>query len=286
MITGSLLLFALGFAANTTSHAEAEIDALKNGEAKNGEAKDGDVKNTVPNPVSPSGQAMPSVAPPGWKRTFAEDFSADAALGEFPTSAAYSSNWAAYDGFKDTSKHGVYSIEKVLSVSDGMLDMYIHSEGNTHYVAAPVVNRWKGQTYGRYSVRFKSDPIPEYKTAWLLWPSSDKWNEGEIDFPEGNLDSTIGAFSHCANVNNPSANCGTASTSARYTSWHTATTEWTKGKVVWYLDGKQIGSCVTNVPNTPMRWTLQTETQLGKAPAPSASGHVKIDWVTVDSLDE
>jgi beta-glucanase (GH16 family) len=227
---------------------------------------------------------MPTTAPAGWKRTFSEDFTVNAPLGTFPSAAAYNTKWAGYDGFNDTSKNGTYSNAKTLSVANGMLDMFIHSEGTTRYVAGPVVNNWATQTYGRYTVRFKSDPIPQYKTAWLLWPGSDIWNEGEIDFPEGNLNSTIGAFSHCANVGNPGANCGAFSTTARYTSWHTTTIEWTAGKVVFILDGTVIGTVTSNISNTPMRWVLQTETQLGSvAPDLANAGHVSVDWVTVDS---
>jgi beta-glucanase (GH16 family) len=243
---------------------------------------------TAPTPAptssSPSGQAMPTAAPAGWKRTFSEDFTTNAALGQFPNSAAYSSKWTAYDGFGDTSKNGTYSSSKVLSVAGGLLDMYIHTEGSTHYVAAPGVNGWNGQTYGRYTVRFKADAIPGYKTAWLLWPTSDDWNEGEIDFPEGDLDGTIAAFSHCANVGAPQNNCAYFSTNAKYTSWHTATTEWTKGKVSFYLDGALIGTSTSNIPTKPMRWTLQTETELSGTPPPNSSaGHVSVDWVTIDS---
>ena len=53
---------------------------------------------------------------------------------------------------------------------------------------------WQRQAFGRFSVRFRSDPLPGYKAAWLLWPESDNWNEGEIDFPEGGLDSTMWGF--------------------------------------------------------------------------------------------
>jgi hypothetical protein len=51
--------------------------------------------------------------------------------------------------------------------------------------------------YGRYSVRFKADPLAGFKIAWLLWPDSGVWpRDGEIDFPEGELDLTIYGAAH------------------------------------------------------------------------------------------
>jgi len=47
------------------------------------------------------------------------------------------------------------------------------------------VGKEGGLLYGRYAIHFKADPVPGYKTSWLLWPDSEKWpQDGEIDFPE------------------------------------------------------------------------------------------------------
>ena len=171
---------------------------------------------------------------------------------------------------------------KVLSVHDGALDYYIHSENGVHMVSAPWVTTTKGQAYGRYSVRFKADALPGYKTAWLLWPDSESWPaDGEIDFPEGNLGSTdhINAFAHYASS---AGGQDAFSTSATYSSWHTATVEWIPGKITFYLDGAVIGTSTKMVPTNPMHWVLQTETNLdGYAPADSVAGHVYVDWVSV-----
>jgi len=162
-------------------------------------------------------------------------------------------------------------------VRGGILDMYIHTEDGVHMVAAPIARATERQRYGRYSVRFRSDPVPGYKVAWLLWPSSNVRDEGEIDFPEGNLDGRIAAFSHC--VNDQRRNCFAKTTGERFTDWHTATTEWTPGRVTFFLDGEQIGTTTNRVSSTPMKWVLQTETAFrGPEPSDSASGHVQIDW--------
>ena len=130
--------------------------------------------------------AMPVGDLPGWHQVTAEDFTTPVALGGW-LSSPYTARWFAYDGYGDTSGHGVYDPAKVLSVHDGTLDWYLHTENGSHLVAALVpgipATGW-GQRYGRYSVRFRSDTIPGYKMVAMLWPDSDNWGEGEVDFTE------------------------------------------------------------------------------------------------------
>ena len=137
-----------------------------------------------------------------------------------------------------------------------------------------------GQTYGRYSVRFKNDVIPGYASAWLLWPNSEVWpNDGEIDFPEASLfgGKTINAFSHYANASGGQDWFG--SSTVMTGAWHTATVEWAPGSVTFYLDGTKMGTSTTMTPSTAMHWVLQTETSYGTVPDNATSGHVLIDWV-------
>jgi Glycosyl hydrolases family 16 len=239
--------------------------------------------------VDPSGVPAPVGDITGWHEIFVDDFSTPVPLGSFPS--AVSSRWDAYnDGWKDTSGHGTYYCSKVCSVQNGMLDLYLHTENGVHMVAAP----WprvlgnsggadvNGQLYGRYVIRFRADPVAGYKTAWLLWPDSGVWpRDGEIDFPEGNLNSTICAFMHRQNATSGSdqdAFC----TQTGYTPWHTAETDWTPTSLKFVLDGVTIGTSTNGIPDTPMYWVIQTETALdGTVPSDSAAGHVQIDWVAV-----
>lgn len=211
-----------------------------------------------------------------WKEVFHEDFTTPAALGSFE--GTYGSKWKVYpEPWRDTSKSGLYSPKRVLSVADGVLRVNVHSEGGQPLVAA-VLPRIPDQTYGKFVVRFRADPVANYKTAWLLWPDSEKWpDDGEIDFPEGSLNKTIKAYSHYAS---PSGGQDAFSTGVTYADWHTATTEWAPGKVTFLLDGVVVGVSTTKVPNKPMHWVLQTETSLSTKPAPDASGSAYIDWVT------
>jgi hypothetical protein len=61
------------------------------------------------------------------------------------------------------------------------LDHYLHASRSGARVSA-LTPPIPGQLYGRYSVRFRSDSIPGYKIAWLLWPTSENWVQGEVDF--------------------------------------------------------------------------------------------------------
>jgi beta-glucanase (GH16 family) len=229
---------------------------------------------------------MPVGDIPGWHQIFADDFTTNVPLGMFP--AAVSNQWSAYpDGWPDTTHHGTYSCTKVCSVNNGVLDLYIHTENNTHYVAVPYPklpnsSSANGRTYMRYAVRFRADPLPGYKTAWLLWPDATATPpSGEIDFPEGDLDGTISAFMHRRDEMNGNDQ-DAFDTPARYTSWHTAVTEWTPTAVNFYLDGALVGTSTTRIPNASMHFVLQTETSTdGEALANSTAGHVQIDWVAV-----
>jgi hypothetical protein len=121
------------------------------------------------------------------------------------------------------------------------------------------------------------------RTAWLLWPDGPNggdWTNGEIDFPEGNLNGTIQAFMH-HHRGNPQAQ-EAYSTNVTYNAWHTAVIEWTPTNVRFILDGVTIGNDTLTqyLPNTPMHWVLQTETTQS-GPTNAAVGNVQIDWVSI-----
>ena len=238
--------------------------------------------------AGPSPTATPTPTPdsgdlPGWKLAFSDDFNQAVAAGRFPSDV--SSRWSAYPyGWKDTSGNGTYD-PSIVSVHDGMLDAHIRTTNGVRRVAAftpKFANGSVNQLYGRYAVRFRADSMRGYKGAWLLWPQSEVHpRDGEIDFPEGDFDSTISAFMHRQD-GTWGGDQDAFDTTARWTDWHTAVTEWTPTAVRFYLDGVLIGTSTSRIPNTPMRWVIQNETTLdGIVPADSVSGHVLIDWVKV-----
>lgn len=253
-----------------------------------------------PTAADPSGIPMPVGDLPGWRQVFSDAFTTNVPVGGFSgcrwntnlmnsdcsgLPPAVAAKWWAYpDGWPDTTHHGQYHPSQVLSIHHGELDIYLHTANGIHMVAAPVpkipggVNGF-GRQYGAYVVRFKADPVPGYKTAWLLWPDSDAWPaDGEIDFPEGDLDSTMSGFMHRMGATSGSQQ-DAYPTSATYSQWHTATIEWIPGMARFILDGKIVGTSTHYVPSDPMHWVLQTETATdGTTPTDSAAGHVLIAW--------
>jgi beta-glucanase (GH16 family) len=231
---------------------------------------------------------------PGWQQIFSEDFvSGNVPVGGFPGDV-YGPKWSANyaDGTPDTAgqlnqtKSG-YFPSKVLSVQDGALDMHLHSENGYSMGAAPApklkgtsTRPYNSQLYGRYSVRFRSDALTGFKTAWLLWPDSEQWpRDGEIDFPEGDLAASIFAAVHAAGSEEDEVDMFHTSSSFSY--WHTATTEWSPGRVEFFLDGRSIGTSTKATPDTPMHYVLQTESCLPVCPEPETSGHLYVDWVAI-----
>lgn len=245
------------------------------------------------NSTSLSGEPMPVGDIPGWKQVLAQDFNADVALGQFRT--VYGAGWDAYNGGEDTSRNvgrpagqrGMYSAAKTITVQNSILDIRVHTEGTRPYVAAltPVLPTY-GQLYGRYAVRFRADLVEGYKIAWLLWPDSENWNEGEIDFPESGLGRNIHGFSHDT-TGTPKNNAWAVSTGISMQQWHTAVIEWTPSVLRFKLDDQQWQTSKSAaIPKKSMHWVLQTETQVSATPPPvTATGSVEIDWLAAYSYN-
>ena len=242
---------------------------------------------------------MPVGDLPGWRQIFSDDFTEPVALGEWSDCSvdpmicrglpeAYRDRWWAFlEGWSDQAG-GLYSPAKTLSIADGVMDVYVHTVGGVHRTAAPVPlihgrAGALGQLYGRYAVRFQSDSLHGYKVAWLLWPDSETWpRDGEIDFPEGNLDMVIEAYMHRRDATEGGDAAGFSSGIRLSGAWHTAVIEWKKDSVVFILDGKVVGAAMERIPDTPMHWVLEVTTTLdGYEPADETAGHVRVDWVAV-----
>lgn len=252
----------------------------------------------------PSGKSVPIGNLPGWKQVFYDDFrdetvsdgqfaGCNSSTGICPgLPAAAKSKWWDYpDGWLDTAGTCEYEPSQTISVRGGVMNMFIHtSQNGTCMAAAPApklpnsVDGANGQLYGMYSVRMRSDPVPGYLAAFLLWPDSENWPaDGEIDFPDGNLDGTVGAFMH-----HQGATSGTQQdaylTRKTFTDWHTYTIEWTPIYVKFLIDGKVVGDSTdaSQIPDTPMHWVMQTESDLdGPRPAAKAQGNLQIAWAAV-----
>lgn len=223
-----------------------------------------------------------------WTLLFVDDFTDDVPLGEWPGS--YATRWLQYsDNTPDTTgrNQGTPSRwwpSKVMSVHDGLLDFFFHTENGIAMSAAvlPAANgKALNQTYGRYVVRFRADSSLGYKAAFLLWPKSERWpQDGEIDFPEGDLAETIFAAAHHQGGQSIDDQ-EIFTTTVPFTGWHTAVTEWTPQGIVFILDGTVIGTSTTKIPNTPMHYVLQTEACEVRCPSPTLVGHLEVDWIAI-----
>lgn len=247
----------------------------------------------------PSGEPMPDYNLNGWRKVYALDFNTNRAVGSFgPTQyqvpAEYSGILRVYeDGWRDTASSSAvnpslpsrYMPSQVLSVNGGCLVKHLFNSGDGARSAAVMVGG--DRSYGRVACRFKADQIDGFKTAWLWWPGSDVWpRDGEIDFPEGALDKTIDAFMHRQNATSGSDQDYRAS-GVSFANWHTSVIEWAPNSCKFFLDGAQLGPTITSrVPNTPMHWVLQTESDLGgNQPPVGTSGYLYIDWCVLWDYD-
>jgi len=233
---------------------------------------------------------MPKGNVPGWRQVYANDFTATVPVGAFsgckpgPTVGRSVCTglppverrllWAYPPSYKDGAGHA-YAPQADLSLSRGELDDYLHAGA-----AATVVPKihdghgGNGMAHGVYVVRFRAGAVPAYKAAFLLWPESQRWpQDGEIDFPEGDLTSTITANMHWQGGTSITSRDFYA-TGTTFKRWHTAVIEWTRRKCEFILDGRVIGTSHARIPDTPMYWVLQVETH----GTPVRAGHLDIDW--------
>ena len=176
-------------------------------------------------------------------------------------------------------------------VSGGLLRIHLFTAGGRARVSAPVprIPGTAGAATGRpgacatgatrcASARTR---CPATRPRGCSGPTRAVWPaDGEIDFPEGNLTATIGAYLHRVGATRGGDQVAFGA-GRTYRGWHTATTEWSPGLVRFFLDHRLVGATTSRVPSTPMHWVLQTETRLSGGPPPaSAAGDVLIDWVT------
>ncbi|GAA4667419.1 glycoside hydrolase family 16 protein [Frondihabitans cladoniiphilus] len=218
-----------------------------------------------------------------WVQSYAQDFNTPAALGQF--TSVYP-KIGVYNGQRDTSGQGLYAPDKVLSVANGNLDFYLHSENGQPLVATIMPDNYAAHTTGRVSVRFKSTVTPGYKFVGMFWPSNDVWNQGEIDWPEGDLGQTVRPASAIpgtySNGNMQFLPATQIFSSTDQTQYHTATTEWDSNTVRFYWDGQLVSSVTGAVPTQAMRVTLQAETFINQGTVPTdSSGHLDIDWISI-----
>jgi hypothetical protein len=166
----------------------------------------------------------------------------------------------------------------------GFADANVSADGKHHtHTAAQVPNiaDWK---FGEAWLRVKADVSPGYATATLMWPGSDVWNDGEIDWAEDNHDGADGpwrAFNHCPGAH-PENNCASGTGPADMTAFHTVHLKWTSDHVTVDWDGAQIMDDVGHSPQVVMHSVLQDEgCSDGFCPPTATTATWTYDWMKI-----
>lgn len=224
-------------------------------------------------PASPVPRPTPTAEPtptdgPDDDAAFSETFNTDAPAGQF--ASTYADAWQPYP---DGTGSKYYSAQ-VISAHDGVMDVSLDGRRGAAGTFGTMAGAWD-HIGGTFSIRAKATGGDGNGAAIMLWPTSNVWADGELDYPEGNFDSTPMVFHHSM-VRGQEATAQAISTNMDWRDWHTYTTDWEPGQYVrYYLDGDLIGTITTNVPTTPHRYMFQVGNW-------GNTGHLLIDWVSTD----
>ncbi|CAH2604129.1 Family 16 glycosylhydrolase [Rhodovastum atsumiense] len=143
-------------------------------------------------------------------------------------------------------------------------------------------------TYGRVEIRAKvSQELDGTGPVFLLWPTPPHTWPPEIDIletPRGDGMSTV----HWAGASGEDQ-YRPHQFDIDYSQWHTYTTDWTPGKISFYVDGSLIHTVTQHVPSIPMSVAVQgnvgaaSEQWYGGSPNHSGVNHVdiQVDYVSM-----
>jgi len=235
----------------------------------------------------------------GWHTVFYDNFATAAAKGQFPGSV-YGPRWRAWntdrDGFGDIHHIAKYDANKTVSVANGYLtiDLFTDSHGQAYSAALmPELNGGHvSQAYGRWVMKWKAVPYGAGAQGWgwasLLWPDSNVWADGEVDWPEiyGGSPNVLG-YNHCVTATGREAfeKCGINVNTLRpwLNTWHETSVNWSPSKLELWMDGKLYASTSgVNVPTAVLHQVIQSGSASWTAPCPSCAVKINIDFVRID----
>ncbi|MFV0428683.1 MAG: glycoside hydrolase family 16 protein [Arachnia sp.] len=245
-----------------------------------------------------SGDSAPTGSSPGFSFVASEDFDTAAAAGtvaipfeggDRQASYAYDDLIVAYGDWQGNDG-GTYRFQENVSVADGMLNADLgmidgEATGSAWIFKFPGAESGSF-TYGAVEQRVRVvGNVPSYGSAGILWPASDEWGEGEIDFPEGNFASSPSVFHHCLGDRAPE-NCSWFDTGlADWSQWHTYRIEWTPQGTSYFIDGTLLGTNTDATPTTPHNWVTQMALHPNGETTPLAeqSGTYQVDWIRFEA---
>lgn len=266
-----------GVAASTQAASMTDQAARLNGLVSDLHTQAAKVRSSISSVPTPVGWALNDS--PNFKLLRAETWQTDAARGEFL--AKYSGRVTAYPkNYLDTNGKqagtGSHYDPQRISVSGGVLSIAVEtgSDGkpggaNPYFVNAD--GSLLAPQYGRFQVVTWADPVKGYKRAFMGWPKSWVWNDGEMDFVEGSLDGSVDCNNHFPGDPQQQDQFHSGAKSSDRHVWGV---EFIPSGVSFYLDGKLVGTSsgkhnsVSKVPTKGMFLNLQTETNIG-SPQPS-----------------
>ena len=206
--------------------------------------------------------ARPAAAAEVWEKTLSETFDTNAVAGKVATK--YADTLVLYH---DSHKYQ----RKNVSVHHGKLDVKL--DGGAAFFFRPTPET-KGQTYGRFKIKFKVRGGFGYSAAVQLWPITQPgetehqaWSRGEIDFPEGRFGPTrqIFGFHHtttCTPGCQPAIRVPTGET---FMETHTTEIKWTPQSVSYYMDGRLLTTIDRHLPVGDHRFTVQSGADVPEA---------------------
>ncbi|EYT64602.1 MULTISPECIES: glycoside hydrolase family 16 protein [Curtobacterium] len=220
----------------------------------------------APSSATPTGSSTGPAYLADREPTFSEDFDTPAAAGG-PFAETYRNSWQPYpDG-----AGGKYYSDELISAHDSYLDVALDGERGAAGTFGTPTGAWS-HVGGTFSIRARATGGDGNGIAVMLWPTSNAWADGELNYPEGQFDGSPRVFHHSM-LQGLERRTEHYNTRVSWNDWHTYTTEWVPGKIIrYYLDGKLVFTVPRNVPTTPHRYMFQ----IGNWGAP---GHVQIDWV-------
>lgn len=232
-------------------------------------------------------QAAPTAAVAGFTKGFVENFDTPAAAGsgagQFAT--VYANSWTNY------AASGTMSPLTQISAHDSVFDLAMDG---AHAAAGWFGPSATSQSYqgGRFSMRAKCIGAWGNGPAIMIWPSSNTWAEGEIDFPESVSGDGKSGFQDAPWIHHHKMVAGQESQAqdvplnVSWRDWHEYACEWyppgkgptpSTGSVTYYVDGVQVYTTTTDVPTTAHRYTVQVGDY-------GSAGNLYIDWVRIDTV--
>ncbi|WP_228516922.1 family 16 glycosylhydrolase [Curtobacterium sp. VKM Ac-1376] len=224
--------------------------------------------DAAPEPgAAPESDASPAdLAARAPNASFVEDFTTSALTGL--VASLYPQSWQPYpDG---TS--GIYAPSKTVSVHDGVMDVALGTGAGAAGTFGTADGAWD-HVGGSFSVRAKATGGDGNGAAFMLWPTSNVWSDGEIDFPEGNFESNPMVFHHSMTPGQEAERIQ-VDTGVSWRDWHTYKVDWVPGESVTYsVDGTVLQTITEDVPTTPHRFMFQVGNW-------GDQGNLLIDWVS------